>query len=96
MIEAGKYIDVKGIRTHYHEDGQGEPLLLIHGSGPGVSAWANWRLAFPTLSKHFHLYAPDVVGFGYTERPEGQEYSIDVWVNHMIDLLKLLGNAKFQ
>ncbi len=94
MIEQGKYIDVKGIQTHYHEAGQGEPLLLIHGSGPGVSAWANWRLAFPALSEHFHLYAPDVVGFGYTERQEGQEYSIDVWVNHMIDFIEAIGERK--
>jgi 2-hydroxymuconate-semialdehyde hydrolase len=88
MVEAGKYIDVKGLKTHYHEDGEGEKLLLIHGSGPGVSAWANWRLVFPILSKHYHLYAPDVVGFGYTDRPEGIQYSIDVWVDHMIDFIE--------
>jgi len=94
MIEQGKYIDVKGIQTHYHEAGQGEALLLIHGSGPGVSAWANWRLAFPALSEHFHLYAPDVVGFGTTERKEGQEYSIDVWVNHIIGFIEAIGERK--
>ncbi|KAA9012293.1 alpha/beta fold hydrolase [Niallia endozanthoxylica] len=94
MVEQGKFIDVKGIRTHYNEAGQGEPLLLIHGSGPGVSAWANWRLAFPTLSEYYHLYAPDVVGFGYTERLENQEYSIDVWVNHMIDFIETIGESR--
>lgn len=89
MVEAGKYIDVRGINTHYHEDGQGnEKLLLVHGSGPGVSAWANWRLVFPILSEQFHLYAPDVVGFGYTDRPEGIQYSINVWVDHMIDFIE--------
>ena len=90
-VEEGKFIDVKGLNTHYHEDGQGEAVLLIHGSGPGVSAWANWRLVFPILSKHFHLYAPDVVGFGYTDRPEGQEYNIHVWADHMIDFLDAVG-----
>src|SRR3954452_3129730 len=101
MVEQGKFADVSGIQTHYHEDGQGEPLLLIYGSGPGVSAWANWRLVFPILSDQFHLYAPDVVGFGYTKRPEGIQYSVDLWVNHMIsfiDAMKLnnvsiLGNS---
>jgi len=87
MVEQGKFADVSGIQTHYHEDGQGEPLLLIHGSGPGVSAWANWRLVFPILSEKYHLYAPDIVGFGYTDRPEGIQYSIDVWADHMITLL---------
>lgn len=90
LVEQGKYTEAGGIRTHFHEDGTGDPLLLIHGSGPGVSAWANWRLVFPVLSKHFHLYAPDVVGFGYTERPEGISYSVDVWVNHMIAFLEAI------
>lgn len=87
MAEQGLFLDVNGLNTHYHEDGEGEAILLIHGSGPGVSAWANWRLVFPILSKHFHLYAPDVVGFGYTQRPEGIRYSIDVWAEHMIDFI---------
>ncbi len=88
MSEHGKYMETGGIMTHFHEDGQGDPLLLIHGSGPGVSAWANWRLVFPALSKHFRLYAPDVVGFGYTKRPEGIHYSVDVWVDHMISFIE--------
>jgi len=82
MVEQGKFIDVKGIQTHYHEAGQGEPLLLIHGSGPGVTAWANWRLAFPALSEQYHLYAPDVVGFGYTERI----FKFDVEVPQQVNL----------
>lgn len=90
MVEQGKYIETEGINTHFHEDGEGNPLLLIHGSGPGVSAWANWRLVFPILSKHFHLFAPDVVGFGYTERPEGIRYSVDIWVDHMIAFIEAL------
>jgi len=90
LNEKGKYIDAGGVRTHYHENGNGEPLLLIHGSGPGVSAWANWRLVFPILSEHFHLYAPDVVGFGFTERPEENSYSVEKWVNHMIDFIETM------
>lgn len=94
MVEDGKYEVVNGINTHYHEDGEGEPLLLIHGSGPGVSAWANWRLVFPLLSKHYHLYAPDVVGFGYTDRPTDIQYSIHAWVDHMIDFIETVIKSK--
>jgi len=68
MVEQGKYADVRGIQTHYHEDGQGEPLLLIHGSGPGVSAWANWRLVFPILSEKYHLYVDAFAIKGSTNR----------------------------
>ena len=73
---------------------KGNLYLLIHGSGPGVSAWANWRLVFPILSQHYHLYAPDVVGFGYTERPKDNQYSIDVWVDHMIDFIETVIQQK--
>jgi 2-hydroxymuconate-semialdehyde hydrolase len=38
-------------RTNVHDVGSGAPVLLIHGSGPGVSAWANWRLVMPVLAK---------------------------------------------
>ncbi|MDM5196756.1 alpha/beta hydrolase [Fictibacillus enclensis] len=94
MIEEGKYVNAGGIQTHYHEDGNGEPLLLIHGSGPGVSAWANWRLVFPILSEHYHLYAPDVIGFGFTERPKDIEYSINLWVDHMIAFIEIMNLDK--
>jgi 2-hydroxymuconate-semialdehyde hydrolase len=80
-----------GIRTNYHDQGAGSPVLLIHGSGPGVSAWANWRLALPELAKARRVIAPDMVGFGFTDRPEGIVYSLDTWVNHAVGLLDALG-----
>ncbi|AGK54548.1 alpha/beta fold hydrolase [Bacillus sp. 1NLA3E] len=88
-----KYLDVKGISTHYHESGQGEPVLLIHGSGPGVTAWANWRLIIPKLSENFHVFAPDMVGFGYTERPETIEYGVETWTNHLINFIEAVGQS---
>lgn len=94
MEENKTYVDVNGIQTHYHEDGEGDPVLLIHGSGPGVSAWANWRLVFPILSKQFRLYAPDVVGFGYTERLKNHRYTPDVLVNHMIGFIEKMELGK--
>jgi 2-hydroxymuconate-semialdehyde hydrolase len=93
-MDNSKYIDVNGISTHYHESGQGEPVLLIHGSGPGVTAWANWRLIIPKLSEHFHVYAPDIVGFGYTERPKNIEYGVETWTNHLISFIETIGENR--
>jgi pimeloyl-ACP methyl ester carboxylesterase len=81
-----------GIKTNYHDQGSGEPVLLIHGSGPGVSAWANWRAVLPVLAKRFRVIAPDVVGFGYTERPDGAVYTMQAWIDHLsyfVDALAL-------
>lgn len=89
--EVANAINAGGIATNYHDLGSGDAVLLIHGSGPGVTAWANWRLVLPELSKHFRVIAPDMVGFGYTERPFAFQYSKDAWVEQAIGLLDALG-----
>lgn len=88
--EIANTITAANIQTNYHEQGQGKPVLLIHGSGPGVSAWANWRLTIPVLSQNFRVLAPDMVGFGFTERPQNFSYNMDAWVKHAIDFLDAL------
>ena len=88
--EIGSAIDAHGIRTNYHDVGSGPPVVLIHGSGPGVSAWANWRLTLPHLSRRFRVLAPDVLGFGYTERPTGVSYDLDTWTSHLLAFLDAL------
>lgn len=90
--EIGQSITAAGIRTNYHDSGgAGAPVLLIHGSGPGVSAWANWRLVMPALAQQARVIAPDMVGFGYSERPEGFVYNMDAWVRQAVGLLDALG-----
>lgn len=88
--EIGKSIIANGIVTNYHDLGSGAPVLLIHGSGPGVSAWANWRLTIPALSPQRRVIAPDMVGFGFSERPAGIRYGLDTWVAQAIGLLDAL------
>ena len=93
--EIGQSITAAGIRTNYHDSGgAGAPVLLIHGSGPGVSAWANWRLVMPALAQQARVIAPDMVGFGYTERPQGFVYNMDAWVRQAVGLLDALGIAR--
>ena len=92
--EIGKSIVANGIRTNYIEAGDAgsPPLVLIHGSGPGVTGFANWNGVLPVLSQHFHCFAPDMVGFGYTEVPdEVTDFTLDFWVAHIIGFLDALG-----
>jgi len=89
--EIAQTVDVGGIATNYHDVGSGSPVVLIHGSGPGVTAWANWRLTMPELGRRFRVVAPDVLGFGYTARPEGVRYGMQVWTDHLLGFLDALG-----
>jgi pimeloyl-ACP methyl ester carboxylesterase len=52
----GKYADVNGIKLYYEIYGQGEPLMLLHGNGSSISAFAS---NIPELSKHFKVIAVD-------------------------------------
>jgi 2-hydroxymuconate-semialdehyde hydrolase len=70
--------------------GEGFPIVFLHGSGPGVSAYANWNKVIPVLKDKHRLIAPDMVGFGYTDRPEGIVYGMDAWVQQTIDLFDAL------
>lgn len=92
--EIGFRVRTGDFETNYHDEGQGEPVMLIHGSGPGVTAWANWRLVIPELASQFRVVAPDMVGFGYTERPVGLDYGMECWVKHALDFLGALGLEK--
>ena len=88
--EIGLSAEAAGITTNYLTAGDGKPVLLLHGSGPGVTAYANWRLTIPALSQHLRVIAPDLVGFGFTERPESVSYDMDTWVGQAIGLLDAL------
>ena len=92
--EISKTITAADLQTNYHDEGEGAPVLLIHGSGPGVTAWANWRLIIPLLSKSFRVVAPDMMGFGYTQGSDNEVYHIDAWVTHLVDFVDSLGLKK--
>lgn len=57
-------------KLHYHEAGTGPALILLHGSGPGVSGWSNFRGNLPVLSRTFRTVVPDMPGFGLSDRVE--------------------------
>jgi 2-hydroxymuconate-semialdehyde hydrolase len=88
--ELGRRVRTGAFDTNVLEAGTGDPVLFIHGSGPGVSAWANWRLVLPALARERRVIAPDMVGFGFTDRPAGIAYSMDTWVRQALDLLDAL------
>lgn len=91
--EIGMEAVVEGFRVNYHDVGHGEPVVLLHGSGPGVSAWANWQRVLPALAKAgYRAVAPDIPGFGYSDPIP--EFSLDQWLAMTSGLLDHLGIAR--
>ncbi len=87
------FVDVGGLRTRYYEAGRGEPLVLLHG-GQFSSYYSldSWSLNLPTLAEHFHVYAVDKLGQGYTDNPPTvRDYSFDALLRHTLGWLGAVG-----
>ncbi len=92
--EIGGSVLAAGLNTDYLEAGADDPVILIHGSGPGVTAYANWWLVIPKLADRFRVLAPDIAGFGYTERKANTPYNLDFWVQHLVEWMDAVGVDK--
>lgn len=66
--------EFEGIPVHYLEGGSGAPLLMLHGVGPGTSAFGNFQAVLAPLAQRFHVYAADLVGFGASGRKRNEPY----------------------
>ncbi|WP_372831274.1 alpha/beta fold hydrolase, partial [Pontibacterium sp.] len=89
--EIGQTVQVGQFAVNYHDQGAGRPVLLLHGSGAGVSAWANWRNTIPVLAEFRRVLAPDLIGFGYTDVPEDYQFRhMDSWVEQIIGFMDAL------
>jgi 2-hydroxymuconate-semialdehyde hydrolase len=77
--------------TYYHLPGKAakaQPLMLIHGSGPGASSIGNWRKVLEPLAEHFDIYAMDLVGFGKSPRKSAPPYfDYGLWVRQAAAML---------
>lgn len=96
--EIGATVDAAGVATNYLEAAPGdtEPtstVVLVHGSGPGVSAFANWRLTIPPLATRHRVLAPDMAGFGFSEKPGG--YGMALWSRQLLGFADALGLERF-
>ena len=87
MKEQG--FDFRGIPVHYVEGGEGFPILLIHGSGPGASTQGNWRLVLEPLASRHHVFAMDLIGFGKSGRkPEPPYFDFPLWVDQCQEMIR--------
>tara|TARA_R110002096_G_scaffold424348_1_gene632204 strand:+ start:13855 stop:14691 length:837 start_codon:yes stop_codon:yes gene_type:complete len=100
MVEASpfnrlhqKNIEFQGLKFNAYEGGNGRPLLLVHGSGPGASSIGNWRLVLDELAEHYHVLAIDLIGFGESDRkPEPPYFDFNLWVEQSRAALDYLGD----
>ncbi|MDA1216325.1 MAG: alpha/beta hydrolase, partial [Chloroflexi bacterium] len=81
------YYDAGGVMTRAVEAGDGPPLLLLHGTGGHAEAYARNMAAH---AEHFHVYAIDMVGHGYTGKPDVKFYIPD-FASHVLAFMDAIG-----
>src|SRR3954454_2597252 len=85
MLARRRSLEVAGRAVAIHDGGEGPPVLLLHGSGPGTTAQA-WAPLAAALGPHHRLIAPDLPGFGESDRvPLGDESPWVEWAGAVLD-----------
>ncbi|HVK24849.1 MAG TPA: alpha/beta fold hydrolase [Actinokineospora sp.] len=97
----GGFVDTGGFKVHYQEAGDGKPLVLLHGGGPGASGWSNFGANLPVFAERFRTIVVDQPGYGKSDKPEVQgqyfTFSADALLSTMDELgvekADLVGNS---
>lgn len=91
-----------GIEIHHHEAGEGDPVIFIHGAGPGASGLSNYQNNYSYFAERgFRVLMPDLVGWGQSSKPSGVTYNYELlggslrsWLRSLgIDRCSIAGNA---
>ena len=91
MALAERDITVEGHRVHLWEGGEGFPILMLHGSGPGAGTIGNWRLVLEPLAARYRIVATDLIGFGASGRKTEEPYfDLPLWRRQAQAVLDLL------
>jgi pimeloyl-ACP methyl ester carboxylesterase len=85
-----KQVELFGQKIYYLEAGSGPEVILLHGLGGDKG---NWRMTLPVLAARFHVYAPDQIGFGQSDKPQ-INYRVATLVDFLNAFYKKVGIAK--
>lgn len=92
LSDYGDFVDVDGLAIHVWQRGDragvGTPIILVHGFG--ASNWG-WRHTIGPLSAHRWVLAPDLPGFGLSDKPVGFDYSLSGYARFIVDLMDAMG-----
>src|SRR5262245_20131588 len=80
-----RFVDVRGVKTRYWQGGSGgSPVILLHGIGCSV---LDWQTNIAALAKRHRVYALDMLGYGLTEKPREETYTIPRLAEFTLDFL---------
>ena len=96
-VPEGQYAKLpNGYRIHYLDEGKGPVVVWLHGSGNGASGYSNFKGNYPGLVKAgYRCIVPDLIGFGYSDKPADVEYPLSFFVECVKQTLDQIGVGKY-
>jgi 4,5:9,10-diseco-3-hydroxy-5,9,17-trioxoandrosta-1(10),2-diene-4-oate hydrolase len=91
FASTSRYADVGDFRLHYHDAGDGDPVVMLHGGGPGASAWSNFGRNLPVFARHHRTLLVDQPGFGHSDKPEITDQFFTFSADALVRLLDAVG-----
>lgn len=99
----GQFRQLANGRTiHYHDQGKGPVVVFLHGSGAGASGYSNFKGNYPFLVEQgFRVIVPDLIGYGYSDKPDNVDYPLRFFADNVslllaelnIDKVAIIGNS---
>jgi len=86
-LKESQFMEVSGMRVHYTDEGKGEAVLLLHGTGASLHTWQAW---VEVLKKNFRVIRLDLPGFGLTGPAPDRNYRVDNYVKFLRQFLAVL------
>jgi haloalkane dehalogenase len=88
----GKYLNINGNKLHYIDEGQGHPVIMLHGNPTWSFFYRNVVLG---LKENYRCIVPDHIGCGLSDKPQDFQYTLENHVENVKTLIKELGIDKF-
>ena len=89
----GNYVTLpNGRKIHYLDYGEGPVVVFMHGSGAGASGHSNFKGNYPYFAQGgFRVLVPDLIGYGYSDKPDDADYPLSFFTKNVTQLLDHLG-----
>ena len=96
VLPEGQYAEcTNGHRMHYIDEGEGPVVVWLHGSGPGASGHSNFKGNYPAVAASgYRCIVIDIVGFGFSDKPEDEIYTLDFFVDCVAQTLDAIGVSR--
>ena len=83
--EASQFIEIDGMQVHYRDEGQGFPIVLVHGTASSLHTWNDWT---KDLKKKYRVIRMDLPAFGITGPNKNADYSIENYTYFLQQFLR--------